>query len=96
MPDDSTLSEKERMDYQIRKVEDMIVDEGALEFAFEGVRYYDLLRVALRRNDPSYLADRIYARRGSERISEVKSEIKADLTDRANWFLSWNGKLGIK
>ena len=96
MPDDSTLSEKERLDYQIRKVEDMIVDEGALEFAFEGVRYYDLLRVALRRNDPSYLADRIYARRGSERISEVKSEIKADLTDRANWFLSWNGKLGIK
>lgn len=96
MPDDATLGEQERLDYQISKVEDMIVDEGALEFAFEGTRYYDLLRVALRRNDPDYLAGRIYARRGEDKTEEVKSEIKSDLSDMKNWFMSWEGKLGIR
>lgn len=96
MPDNPELGEQERLDYQIRKIEDMIVDEGALEFAFEGTRYYDLLRVALRRDDSNYLADRIYARRGADKTDEVKSEIKADLTDRTNWFMSWNGKLGFR
>ncbi len=32
----------------------------ALETAFEGTRWPDLLRVALRRNDPSFIADKIY------------------------------------
>ena len=73
----------------------MIVDENALECAFEGTRYYDLMRVALRRNDPSFLADRIYARRGSDRSGEMKSEIKKDLLNTKNWFLSWQGKIGL-
>ncbi|MGM9733744.1 MAG: RagB/SusD family nutrient uptake outer membrane protein [Prevotella sp.] len=96
MPDDPTLSGQALLDYQISKVEDMIVDEGALEFAFEGTRYYDLLRVALRRNDPSYLADRIYNRRGADKAAEVRGEIKSDLNDMNNWFLSWGGKIGMR
>lgn len=96
MPDDPTLSGQALLDYQISKVEDMIVDEGALEFAFEGTRYYDLLRVAMRRNDPSYLADRIYNRRGADKAAEVRGEIKSDLNDMSNWFLSWGGKIGMK
>lgn len=94
MPDDSTLNAADRLAYQIDKVEKMIVDEGALEFAFEGTRYYDLLRVALRRNDPSFLANHIYNRRGADRVSEMKSEIKKDLMNTKNWFLNWNGKIG--
>lgn len=94
MPDDSTLNATDRLAYQIDKVEKMIVDEGALEFAFEGTRYYDLLRVALRRNDPSFLANHIYNRRGADRVSEMKSEIKKDLMNTKNWFLNWNGKIG--
>ena len=69
--------------------------EGALEFAFEGQRYYDLMRVALRRNDPAFLADRIYARRGQAHVAEVKSEIKKNLYDTSSWYLSWKGKLGL-
>ena len=96
MPDDPTLTGQALLDYQISKVEDMIVDEGALEFAFEGTRYYDLMRVAMRRNDPSYLADRIYNRRGADKAAEVRGEIKSDLNDMNNWFLSWGGKIGLK
>ncbi|HVG17373.1 MAG TPA: RagB/SusD family nutrient uptake outer membrane protein [Chitinophagaceae bacterium] len=41
------------------QVENMLVDEGALELAYEGHRWADLLRVAIRRKDPSFIADRI-------------------------------------
>lgn len=40
-------------------VENMLVDEGALELAYEGQRWSDLLRVAIRRNDASYIASRV-------------------------------------
>ena len=80
---------------QVDSIERMILTEGALEFVFEGHRFYDLMRMALRRNDPSFLADRVYARRGDANIGTVKSEITKDLTDKNTWFLNWNGKLGL-
>jgi len=43
-------------------VENMLIDEGALELAYEGQRWADLLRIAIRRNDPSYIADKVYAK----------------------------------
>lgn len=46
----------------LSSVEDMLIDEGALELAYEGQRWTDLLRIAIRRNDPSYIADRVYAK----------------------------------
>ena len=76
-------------------VEDLIINEDGLEFAFEGTRFYDLMRVALRRNDPSYLADRIYDRRGTDHTAEMKSLIGVDLNNKANWYLNWNGQLGL-
>lgn len=45
-------------------VEDVIIDEMGLELAFEGTRFFDLSRVARRRNDPTYLAKRVAARSG--------------------------------
>lgn len=90
MPDNEALTDSlSRLNYQIEAVEDLIVDEGALECAFEGQRYYDLMRVALRRS-PNYLADRIYKRRGAAREAEMKALIKVDLTDKNNWYLKLN------
>lgn len=76
-------------------VEDLIINEDGLEFAFEGTRFYDLMRVALRRNDPSYLAKKIYARRGESSSAEMQGQIAVDLNNKSNWYLNWDGKLGI-
>ena len=44
----------------VTNVENMIIQEDALELAYEGDRWQDLLRVAIRRNDPSFIADKVY------------------------------------
>ncbi len=60
-------------DIVIKCVEDLIVDEEALELAFEGTRFFDLMRVAHRRGDPSYLANKL-AKRNSALASKLLSE----------------------
>jgi hypothetical protein len=40
-------------------IEDEVISEGGLELAYEGYRWPDLLRIALRRNDPSIIAKRV-------------------------------------
>lgn len=44
----------------LNTIEAGIIKETALENAFEGTRWADLLRVALRRNDPSFIANKVY------------------------------------
>jgi hypothetical protein len=65
-------------------VEDIIMEERASELAFEGKRWFDLVRVAERRNDPSYLANKVAAK-FSDPVQAEK--IRTILMDRNNWYL---------
>ncbi len=67
-------------------IEDALIHEAALELAFEGNRWPDLLRVAMRRNDPSFLADAVYEK--FEQANDPRAaEVRTRLMNRANWFL---------
>lgn len=64
-------------------LEDRIMDERARELAFEGERFYDLMRVANRRNDPSYLANRVSAKYPSSQRDAMRNLLK----DKKNWYI---------
>jgi len=64
-------------------VEDLIIDESGLELAFEGTRFSDLCRVALRRGNNDYLAERV-AKRHTGKVDE---KLRSRLQDKNNWFL---------
>lgn len=67
----------------ILAMEDLLIDELALETAFEGNRFHDLMRIAVRRNDNHVLADRVAAKHGANAVV-----INNKLLDRKNWYLS--------
>ena len=73
-------------------VSQLLLTEEALEFAFEGTRFYDVMRFALRSSNPGeFMADIISARAGSKNVSE---DIRTKLRTQSNWYLKWNGKIG--
>lgn len=70
-------------------MENAIIDEAGLELAYEGQRWPDLLRIARRRNDPSFLAEKVYQkllRDGNPSAGTVR----AKLMNPANWYLPLN------
>jgi hypothetical protein len=70
-------------------VDSLLLNESALEFAFEGTRYYDIMRYALRQQNPEATMRKIIgARKGIDNPTDVK------LSGRSSWFLTWKGKLG--
>jgi starch-binding outer membrane protein, SusD/RagB family len=70
--------------------ENNIIREDALELAYEGSRWEDLVRVALRRNDPSFLADKVYEKLNKEGNAQA-STVRERLMNVNNWYLpfSW-------
>jgi len=68
-------------------VENMIVDEDGLELAYEGNRWSDLVRVALRKNDPSFLANKIATKFERAGNAGLAASIRARLSNKDNWFL---------
>ena len=81
-PADALASRADTVAFQQPLVENMIIDEMALEGAFEGYRFYDLMRVALRRGDAAYLADPV-----SKRSGTTDNELRTLLMDKKNWYL---------
>ncbi|WP_370476331.1 RagB/SusD family nutrient uptake outer membrane protein [Tamlana flava] len=82
---------KEVVGDSLISIEDNLIEESALELAFEGNRWGDLVRVALRRNDPAFLADKIYEKLSKESNPNA-DDVHSKLMSQENWFLPFNWK----
>jgi hypothetical protein len=69
-------------DSLVTYMEDLIVKELALETAFEGNRFHDLMRIAIRRNNYAYLADKVASKHKNN-----SAAIRQKLMDSNNWFI---------
>ncbi len=67
-------------------VENALIAENALELAFEGHRWGELVRVALRRNDPAFLADKVYNKLLKAGNGQAAT-VRAKLMNKNNWYL---------
>lgn len=65
-------------------VENAICDEMALETAGEGLRFYDLMRIAQRRGDPTFLARKVAGRNGSAHFDQDLYNL---LKEQSKWYL---------
>ena len=67
------------------QIENGLIHETALENAFEGTRWPDLLRIAIRRNDPSFLADKVYDKLKKDGVPQAEAA-KTKLMN-GDWYL---------
>lgn len=67
-------------------IENHLIQEAALELAYEGNRWEDLVRIAKRRNDPSFLADKVYMKLLQDGNSNA-GEVRSKLMNPSNWYL---------
>lgn len=76
----------------LASIDSLVLDECARELAFEGHRWEDLVRFAIRgEGNPLILADRIYAKLEKGGYPEA-SQVRTKLMDRENWFLPLKGE----
>ena len=68
----------------VETVENLIMEERAMELAFEGQRWFDLMRIAKHRADPAYLAEKVAAKFSDK---QKREEVKNRLMDVNNWYL---------
>lgn len=71
--------------------ENNIINESAMELAYEGNRWEDLVRVALRRNDPAFLADKVYEKLSKEGNANAGA-VRSKLLNVNNWYLPFDWK----
>jgi len=68
----------------MEEIEDAIMRDRVQEMAFENQWWYDLVRIAKRRNDPSYLIEKVVANTAPEKRSIVRANLEKG---SANWWL---------
>lgn len=78
------IPELETKDDSILFVENAICDEMALETAAEGLRFYDLMRLSMHRNDPTFLAGKVAGRNGADAFDD---DLFTFLSKEENWYL---------
>ncbi|MXV17662.1 RagB/SusD family nutrient uptake outer membrane protein [Hufsiella ginkgonis] len=66
-----------------KQVARFLIQESAMECAFEGRRWFDLVRIAKQANDPALLADAVAKKYPASR----QAEVRARLMNPANWYL---------
>ena len=69
----------------INAMEDILCDEYALEFAFEGCRFYDLCRMARHKNRAALYAPNFGGRWLARRLAYKNPVV--NLEDQSNWYL---------
>jgi len=67
-------------------IEDIIMEERAMEMAYEGRRWFDLMRVARRRGN-DYLANKVAAKFSNPAVAD---EVRNLLMDEKNWYLPFD------
>lgn len=72
-------------------IENSLIQESGLELAYEGQRWADLLRIANRRNDPAFLADKVYDKLRKANNPNAEA-VRTKLMDKSNWYLPFNLK----
>jgi len=72
-------------------LEGKLIDECALELAFEGNRWPDLVRIARRQNNPAFLAERVYQKLLKDGDPNA-SAARTKLLNPANWYLPFAWK----
>ena len=71
----------------IKAVGKIILNESALELAFEGTRWEDLMRFANREGDPSIVADAVASKFASAGDTATATTVQQKLMNPENWFL---------
>jgi starch-binding outer membrane protein, SusD/RagB family len=68
---------------KIHYLEEQLLEEKAREMAFEGERFYDLIRIAKRRDDPSFLANKVASKFEGDKAEQIRNL----LMDEHNWYI---------
>lgn len=72
-------------------LEEVILREKAREQAFEGERFYDILRIAKRRNERGLDGNKFLAEKISSKFSGSKKQlIKEKLLNESNWYITFD------
>jgi hypothetical protein len=68
-------------------MEDILCDEYAKEFAFEGIRFYDLQRIARHKNEAGLYGSDFGSIWFADKLKNNNPQV--DLTEPKNWYLSF-------